>query len=213
MNKNFWLLIISVTFALLGLASCEEAEEIDAYANWRVRNDAFIDSIANVATNSTSGWRIYKAWNLPPDEIGGTSTIRNVNDYIYVRVIEEGTGTITPLYTDSIEAHYNFQYFTGEVLQKTFRGEDPDPEIDRAAGFRVSGVVVGFQTAAQYMRQGDRWMVYIPWSLGYGESNYTPPGSLRRIVGGSTLVYDLTLANVITSKKETKSDSVEELEE
>jgi hypothetical protein len=38
------------------------------------------------------------------------------------------------------------------------------------------------------MRPGDRWMLYIPASLGYGAS-----GSGRKIPGGATLIFDLEL--------------------
>jgi len=53
----------------------------------------------------------------------------------------------------------------------------------------VSGVVDGFTTALQHMRKGDRWKVYIPYQLGYGES------ANSSIPGYSTLVFDITLNN------------------
>ena len=43
------------------------------------------------------------------------------------------------------------------------------------------------------MKIGDRWEVYIPYDLGYGESDYKASSSSTTIPGGSTLIFDVTL--------------------
>jgi len=48
-------------------------------------------------------------------------------------------------------------------------------------------VVSGLATALQKMHIGDRWLVYIPYNLGYGESD---SGSVPAY---PTLIFDVTL--------------------
>jgi len=55
----------------------------------------------------------------------------------------------------------------------------------------VSGVVDGFSTALQHMQEGDKWEVWIPWWLGYGESG---SGSIK---GYTTLVFEIELVKVV----------------
>jgi FKBP-type peptidyl-prolyl cis-trans isomerase FklB len=52
---------------------------------------------------------------------------------------------------------------------------------------RTNYVVDGFSTALQNMHIGDRWLVYIPYTLGYGT---TDSGTIPAY---STLVFDITL--------------------
>ena len=41
----------------------------------------------------------------------------------------------------------------------------------------MSGLTDGFATAVQHMHIGDKWLVYVPWTLAYGESgNSSIPG-------------------------------------
>jgi FKBP-type peptidyl-prolyl cis-trans isomerase FklB len=53
----------------------------------------------------------------------------------------------------------------------------------------ISSLVSGFATAVQNMHIGDRWLVYIPYDLGYG----TTESSSSTIPAYSTLVFDITL--------------------
>jgi len=54
----------------------------------------------------------------------------------------------------------------------------------------VTGVVSGWTTVLQYMHTKERWILYIPYQCGYGESGY---GS---ILGYSTLTFDMQLEAV-----------------
>ena len=115
-------------------------------------------------------------------------------DYIYVEVLNEGDGTISPIYTDTVRVHYqgrllpSASYANGYVFDQSWTGEY-DVTTNVPSKIAVSGVVDGFTTALQHMRKGDRWKVYIPYQLGYGES------ANSSIPGYSTLVFDITLNN------------------
>lgn len=58
------------------------------------------------------------------------------------------------------------------------------------AAFRLRDLVEGWIVALQHMRVGDRWEIYVPAEMGYGD--YSQPG----IPGGSTLIFKLTLVGV-----------------
>lgn len=191
MNKNFWLLIISVTFALLGLVSCEESDGIDEFANWKERNDTFIDSIANVAANNPTTWRKYKGWTLPPDAVGASI---NVQDYIYVRSITEGDSDEVIYSSDTITYSYRGKRIDGIVFDYNYTRPEFDPNFVTPvkSNGSVSSFTVGFATALLYMNPGDRWEVYIPYSLGYGSvsTNETLPAY-------SNLIFDVYVGEVI----------------
>ena len=51
-------------------------------------------------------------------------------------------------------------------------------------------LVEGFTTALLNMNLGDRWEVYIPYQLGYGEEDKNP------IPGYSTLIFDINLVGI-----------------
>jgi hypothetical protein len=65
---------------------------------------------------------------------------------------------------------------------------DSSRKRGKTATFAPNGVIPGWTEALQMMRPGDRWMLYIPASLGYGER-----GAGGKIPGGATLIFDLEL--------------------
>ncbi len=57
--------------------------------------------------------------------------------------------------------------------------------------FRLRDLIEGWIIALQRMHPGDRWEIYIPSEMGYGK--FSQPG----IPGGSTLIFDIELLNVM----------------
>ena len=58
--------------------------------------------------------------------------------------------------------------------------------------FVVSKVIAGWTWALQYMRVGERWMLYIPWQSGYGASG----SSSGDIPGYTSLTFDVCLEGI-----------------
>ena len=56
--------------------------------------------------------------------------------------------------------------------------------------FRLSEVIEGWQIALQKMRVGDRWIIYIPYTMGYGTRTSGP------IPAFSTLVFEVQLLGI-----------------
>lgn len=194
--KKSILWLVSLLFALpLVFTSCEEDDGlINPYGNWKERNQQYIDSIAAVAKANPKEWRIIHSYRFPETMEGA---VHEVNDYVYCKVLEQGEG-IVPMYTDSVATNYRGQLIPlaeGSLVtfDESYHGAlNKDVAIPR--GFKVSGVIDGWTTALMDMREGSRWMVYVPSKLGYGISGYT------NIPGYSTLCFDVHLVKVYSNR-------------
>lgn len=172
MNRFPWLLLAALMIPLF-VTSCDESEEESEYANWQARNQHVIDSIAAVAEANVDGnWRVYKSYRLPADDPNDLMAVKSVNNYVYCHIDSEGEGTVSPVYTDSIRVNYRVWYINDEILDQSFRGEF-DAAFCVPAKFALSGLIDGWVTALQHMREGDKWTIYVPYSLAYGESEST----------------------------------------
>ncbi len=98
-------------------------------------------------------------------------------------IIETGQGN-TPGQEDKVTVHY-----TGTLLD----GRKFDSSRDRGqpATFPVNGVIPGWTEVLQLMKEGDRWRVFIPFQLAYGER-----GAGDVIPPFATLVFDVELISV-----------------
>lgn len=196
MKKSILWIIGCLFVTSLFITSCEETEgAVDPYHNWQERNQLYIDSIAREAKANPVQWKVIHTYKSVPS-LGDLD--QNVNDYVYCKVLKEGTGTVKPLYTDSVATHYRgklIPLYNGseEVFDQSYRG-DLNPEIAVPLEFAVNGVIDGWTTALQEMREGDRWEVYIPYTLGYGTSGN---GS---IPGYSALIFDMQLEKICSNR-------------
>lgn len=181
---------------LLGVVciSCSEKSEEEEFSNWENRNGAYLDSIAKVAkANSDGSWTIYKAYTL-----GDSTAIYNGHNdrFIFVKKLEHGNGAMHPLFSDSVRVHYSGRliptktYVNGYCFDKSYVSDTLNVKTDVPALFGVKGNIVGFATALQYMVEGDKWLVYIPYQLGYGEQD------AQSIPAYSTLIFEMTLAKI-----------------
>ena len=134
-------------------------------------------------------WRIYKSFTLPPDNPNELAQVKNVNDYVYCHIEQSGTGTTSPIYTDTIRANYRMWLINDKLIDQSFRGEF-NPSFSVPAKFAMKSTIVGWTTAMQQMHVGDSWAIYIPYTLGYGT---TPSGNIPAY---STLKYWVNLAGI-----------------
>lgn len=216
MKKSFFLLFGLLLMSVCFFSSCdEESNSVDPYANWKVRNERFLDSIADVAKAKPSEWKIIRAYSQTGSDNSG-SLVPNegeVSDYIYVKVLQDA-GVMSEneggrgldacrnvLFTDSVYVHYCGQLMNGETFDKSYTTSELDYELATPVKMAVSDVVNGFSTALQNMHEGDRslnewqykgdrWLVYIPYQLGYGTTDQ------ESIPKYSVLVFDIALAHV-----------------
>ena len=86
----------------------------------------------------------------------------------------------------------NFTGFSGND-KRTLDGLESWPtEFNSPTEFTINGsIIAGWKTALQHMREGERWMVYIPYQSGYGKNGRDT------ILGYSTLCFDMIVDEVI----------------
>ena len=195
--KKSILWLVSVLFLLpLTITSCEENDGlVNPYGDWKERNLHFIDSIADVAYANPDEWKIIHTYQFP--EPTDPLASKFVKDYVYCKVLESGDG-ISPFYTDTVSANYRGQLIpllegTVVTFDQSYQGElNKDVAIPRS--FALNGVIPGWTTALQHMREGDYWKVYIPSELGYGLVGND------NIPGYSTLCFDIHLVKVTSNR-------------
>lgn len=195
-----WVFLCLLPLALC-LFSCTEKEEVGEYDNWRERNQLFLDSIARIAAaNEDGSWEIIKAYTLGDDD---RLYQGNTNYFIYVKKLEQGTGTYSPMFIDSVRIHYSgrlistVQHPQGYSFGKSYSGDTLNPKTDVPSIFCINQNIVGISTALMHMHEGDRWMVYVPYYLGYGDTQHS---ATTTIPAYSTLVFDLQLARIYRYK-------------
>jgi FKBP-type peptidyl-prolyl cis-trans isomerase FklB len=192
--KNSLLWLMGLFFTLSFISSCEETDGvIDPYTDWEERNQHYIDSIASVAKanqgNAVGQWKIIHTYKYPQQGL----VMGDVNEYVYCKVLEIGDGA-TPMFTDTVAANYCgklIPLYNGSVVtfDQSYQGE-LNSDVATPSIFAVSGVITGWTTALQEMKEGDRWELYVPSDLGYGDYGK------NEIPGFSTLIFDLDLVEV-----------------
>ena len=81
-------------------------------------------------------------------------------------------------------------HYEGKLIGAT---EPFDSSLKRGepATFGVGQVIAGWTEALQLMKEGDKWMVFIPSELGYGER-----GAGGQIPPYATLIFEVELIKV-----------------
>ena len=97
-------------------------------------------------------------------------------------ILESGSGA-TPGPRDTVSAHYHGTFEDGRVFDSSVERGQP---ID----LPVNGVIAGWTEALQLMQEGDKWKLYIPSELAYGERGVGP------IPPNATLIFDIELLAV-----------------
>jgi peptidylprolyl isomerase/FKBP-type peptidyl-prolyl cis-trans isomerase FklB len=167
--------------AVILLSSCDETETFDD--KWKLDNEA---QFAAIAANT--------AYAKLSSQSG--------NGFIMYKEIESGEGA-TPYFTDQVKVLYT-GWFKREWSKSDTYTDDKGNSIynkiifdstsnrnDIPSIFAVNGVVDGFSTALQHMQVGDKWEIWIPWKLGYGESGN------NSIQGYTTLVFEIELVAIV----------------
>jgi FKBP-type peptidyl-prolyl cis-trans isomerase len=90
----------------------------------------------------------------------------------------------SPTTSDSVLAHYHGTLIDGTVF---------DSSVDRGepVEFGVTQVISGWTEALQLMKIGDKWRLFLPPELAYGEQSPTPT-----IPPNSALIFEVELLEV-----------------
>ena len=214
MTKNIKTLI--GVFCLGGMmlsaglfTSCTENDDtVEEYANWQSKNETYWDNLYTTTQQKIKGgdtsWKIILNYTFQNQKqtTGSALTYRPEN-YIIAHVEQAGTGTTSPLYSDSVSMHSlgrlipSTTYTSGLIFDKSWSSNQFNAATSRPvhsyigltydAEGKPTSLVDGFTTALMSMHRGDHWTVYIPYQLGYGEK------SSGVVPAYSTLIFDLRL--------------------
>ena len=107
--------------------------------------------------------------------------IKTTASGLQYKSLKAGAGK-SPKATDTVKVHYQGTLIDGSVFDSSIERGQP-------ASFPVNGVIAGWTEALQLMKEGDKWQVFIPAKLAYGERG--PQGS--KIGPNSVLIFDVEL--------------------
>lgn len=100
-------------------------------------------------------------------------------------IVESGDASGSkPAPTSNVTTHYTGTLIDGTVFDSSVQRGQP-------ATFPVNGVIAGWTEALQLMVPGDKWKLYIPYNLAYGEN-----GAGGDIKPFAALIFDIELISI-----------------
>jgi len=120
------------------------------------------------------------------------------------KVLRAGEGSDHPTVSSPCECHYE-----GRTAKDWPSGEKFDSSYDRGSPttFAPNQVIGGWTEAMQLMVEGDKWEMYIPSELAYGDGGRPP-----KIGGGDVLVFTMEIIKIKGDKKPASRCDVTTLE-
>ncbi len=116
--------------------------------------------------------------------------IKTLPSGVQYKVLVSGKGA-SPKATDTVKVHYKGMLIDGNVFDGSYTGDAPTKR-DKPAEFPLNGVIKGFKESLVKMKPGDKWTVYLPSELAYGER-----GSPPTIGPYAVLIFDLELVEIV----------------
>jgi len=109
--------------------------------------------------------------------------VKSLLSGLQYKVLRAGSGR-TPKATDAVTVHYRGTLINGAEFDSSIARGQPQT-------FKVDGVIPGWTEALQLMKEGDKWQIFIPANLAYGERGAPP-----RIPPNSVLIFEIELISV-----------------
>jgi FKBP-type peptidyl-prolyl cis-trans isomerase FklB len=109
--------------------------------------------------------------------------VKTLESGLQYKVIKSGNG-VSPKEEDTVKVHYKGTLIDGREFDSSYKRNEPTE-------FPVNRVIKGWTEALQLMKVGDKWELYIPYDLAYGENQ---AGEL--IQPYSTLIFEVELLEV-----------------
>ncbi len=109
--------------------------------------------------------------------------VKTLPSGLQYKVLKAGTGA-TPKATDQVTTHYRGTLINGKVFDSSYDRGQP-------ATFPVNGVIKGWTEALQLMKVGDKWQLFVPSELAYGER-----GAGQDIGPNAVLIFEVELLGI-----------------
>ena len=117
----------------------------------------------------------FLAENLERKEVNATES------GLQYEILTSSDDNASPLADDEVEVHYHGTLINGEVF---------DSSVDRGepSKFKVNQVISGWTEALQLMTVGDKWKLFIPSDLAYGETGNNSIGPNETLIFAVELI-------------------------
>jgi len=115
-------------------------------------------------------------------EISNNKSVYTTQSGLKYRRLREGNKQC-PKPTDRVKVHYTGKLIDGTVFDSSYDRGEP-------ISFQLNQVIPGWTEGLQLMDEGSKYILYIPYNLGYGEQQ---AGS---IPPGSTLIFEVELLEI-----------------
>ncbi|MBR1766725.1 MAG: FKBP-type peptidyl-prolyl cis-trans isomerase [Bacteroidales bacterium] len=115
-------------------------------------------------------------------EIGNNKSVYSTKSGLKYRMVNKGNGK-KPAATDLVKVHYVGKLIDGTVF-------DSSKDRGTPAEFRLNEVIAGWTEGLQLMDEGSKYILYIPYNLGYGMND------MGSIPPGSTLIFEVELLEI-----------------
>lgn len=119
----------------------------------------------------------------PPDVAAPPADAQKTASGLLYKVLEPGTGKVTPTAEDFVTVHYTGWTTDGKMFDSSYAR-------NAASTFPVSKVIKGWGEGVQLMTTGEKLRLWIPQDLAYAGQNGRPQGML---------VFDVELVDVVPS--------------
>src|SRR5204863_1293928 len=129
------------------------------------------------ATNAAASATPAAPAGAPATSIGPATEMKTTASGLKYQVLKQGTGTVSPKATDTVNVHYHGTLLDGTVFDSSVQRGQP-------ISFPLNGVIRGWTEGLQLMKVGDKFKFEIPPDLAYGANSPSP-----KIPPNSTLVF------------------------
>ena len=116
------------------------------------------------------------------EEISNNKSVYTTKSGLKYRKLKDGNGK-KPKVTDRVKVHYTGKLINGTTFDSSVERGEP-------ITFALNQVIPGWTEGLQLMDEGSKYLLYIPYNLGYGEQQ---AGS---IPPGSTLIFEVELLEI-----------------
>ena len=189
---RFLLLVIVVGM----ISSCSDDDE----NVWKTRNESLFDALGKkevvlpryqtIGPNDTVKIAYDTLLHVkvnPEDVITDTAS----NGYfIKYKVLKKSTNTQAPYFNSVVKINFEGRLINGTIFDTTYGKNSSGPVSTIVRGNKVGGIIRGWTEILQKMHVGDKYEVYIPWNMGYGNSQS------GTIPGYSTLTFIMELVEI-----------------
>lgn len=129
----------------------------------------------------------------------GKEGVKVTESGLQYKVISQGSGGANPTVDDTVTVHYTGKLLDGSVFDSSVERKEP-------ATFPLGMVIKGWTEGLQLMKPGDKYMLYIPSELGYGEQ-----GGGEKIGPNEPLIFEVELISIKKGKPGSNAKAQQEM--